>query len=156
MSTNHHALALEALRTAAQHVEEARRVHAVEEARRVHATEALVSAAAQSAASKLVAELVRATKRPPSWHLGHLDEATFEQVRELLGVAPSEVRFIDLRQHGENVGCVFVLEAEVAGLRIDAQRSAPEIYGSAPAVGYMPPKHKQIWIGDEVAQGSAQ
>lgn len=109
-SPNHHALALEALRVSAQHIEELQREN-----------EALEHRILLAHAPQLVADLATMLGEKPLVDIGHLDAVAFERVRERLDVAPSDIDWLSNTTDGRHY---FIIQCERAGVRIRAQRYA--------------------------------
>lgn len=108
-----HELALEALRSAAMHVEDLQREK--------EGLEQEVALLAIGGSSSLVLDLVRIARRAPEWNFGHLHTAEFEAIRARLDVPPVDVR---LSAHDDG-HCYYIIEVEREGLRLRAQRTAP-------------------------------
>lgn len=99
--------AVDALRNAEQTVQELRAA--------LDARDALLG---MSALPELIIDLVLVTKRPPSWHLGHLSLETFELVRKRLGTTAK----LSVHDDGERF---LLINEERCGLIIQAQTTAP-------------------------------
>lgn len=100
---------LEALRTAANYVEALQA--------EIDARDRII---ALGAVPDLIVDLVEITRRPPTWHLGHLSAEAFERVHKRLGASVSPC------VHVHDDGARFLtLQENCGGLVIMAQTTAP-------------------------------
>ena len=107
--SDHYTRGMEALRAAAQTVEELN-----QEICRLEARISLASAPQE------IADLASITGMTPHLHLGHLTPEKFEKVRERLGIAPADVIF---SPHSDG-SAYFTLRIVRNGVEIRAQRNA--------------------------------
>lgn len=98
---------LEALRAAATHVEALQA--------EIDARDMII---ALGAVPDLIVDLVEITRRPPTWHVGHLSAEDFERVRKLLDASA------ELAVHDDGARYLLIHENR-GGLIIKAQTTAP-------------------------------